>query len=366
MSCTTNSPDTAATGRYLQELQHAAETWRNEMEMHLEQESAYVKGVGEKVEQIYKEIEREKEEWRQEREREREEMRREREEWEREKEKMMQVKAQQSDIIELNVGGRMFTTTRATLCAQPDTLLAAMFSGRWDGSLKCVKPGGVVFLDFDPSLFEILVNHLRSLQVSPGKKLPSPSLSPEQKVVWDTMNEYLGFTDRLEPLCRFSKEYTHSDYVFSDDCKRVVRRSELSWVCAVGDGSVGRGEVCTWKLHIVKADCTRFGFINDGDVAFMSVSNATVTDKKAALFHRDGDFKPAGMTDAWDSRCQYARKLMDGDTVELQLDTRTDAPTVQVISHSTHKMPLPKEWLRFRLVVRGGIAGSGVEILSVN
>jgi hypothetical protein len=35
-----------------------------------------------------------------------------------------------TDIIELNVGGRALTTTRATLCAQPGTLLASMFSGR--------------------------------------------------------------------------------------------------------------------------------------------------------------------------------------------------------------------------------------------
>eukprot|EP00386_Alphamonas_edax_P004833 GDKI01015219.1.p2 GENE.GDKI01015219.1~~GDKI01015219.1.p2 ORF type:complete len:109 (+),score=16.50 GDKI01015219.1:165-491(+) len=58
------------------------------------------------------------------------ELQREREMFEKEKENMGGVKSKQSDIIELNVGGKTCTTTRATLCAMPDTLLAAMFSGR--------------------------------------------------------------------------------------------------------------------------------------------------------------------------------------------------------------------------------------------
>lgn len=34
-----------------------------------------------------------------------------------------------TEITELNVSGRKFTTTRATLCSDGDSMLAAMFSG---------------------------------------------------------------------------------------------------------------------------------------------------------------------------------------------------------------------------------------------
>ncbi len=48
------------------------------------------------------------------------------------------------EIICLNVGGRKFTTSVSTMCAEPGSMLAAKFSGRY--SLKKDK-AGYVFLD---------------------------------------------------------------------------------------------------------------------------------------------------------------------------------------------------------------------------
>ena len=56
------------------------------------------------------------------------------------------------DVVELNVGGRLFTTTRATLSAQPGSMLEALFSGRH--ARPCLTDAaGRPFLDRDGELF---------------------------------------------------------------------------------------------------------------------------------------------------------------------------------------------------------------------
>ena len=55
-------------------------------------------------------------------------------------------------MLELNVGGRVFTTARATLSAQPGSMLEALFSGRH--ARPCLTDAaGRPFLDRDGELF---------------------------------------------------------------------------------------------------------------------------------------------------------------------------------------------------------------------
>eukprot|EP00386_Alphamonas_edax_P009156 GDKI01030162.1.p1 GENE.GDKI01030162.1~~GDKI01030162.1.p1 ORF type:complete len:150 (-),score=32.78 GDKI01030162.1:464-913(-) len=146
---------------------------------------------------------------------------------------MMKMWVTKGDIIKLHVGGRDFTTTRATLCTNPDSILAAIFSGRWEGNIHRDETG-LPFLDFNPSLFEILLKHLRALQLSPDKKMPSPvslSLSPEQKQIWKSMCEYLGFRE------------VRTGYKF-DAAKMWMTRFEL-----LQDGRAGLG-VCACRFCV--------------------------------------------------------------------------------------------------------------------
>ena len=53
-----------------------------------------------------------------------------------EKQKMKPFEVNDDDIIDLNVGGQKLTTTRSTLCQVEGSLLASMFSGRWEDALK--------------------------------------------------------------------------------------------------------------------------------------------------------------------------------------------------------------------------------------
>ncbi|KAK3106371.1 hypothetical protein FSP39_018737 [Pinctada imbricata] len=64
-----------------------------------------------------------------------------------------------SEIVCLNVGGVIYTTTRATLCTYPDSMLGAMFSGNY-GFTK--DENGCCFIDRDGTMFKHILAFLRS------------------------------------------------------------------------------------------------------------------------------------------------------------------------------------------------------------
>ena len=66
------------------------------------------------------------------------------------------------DCISLNVGGKIFMTTLQTLKTDANTMLASMFSGRFD--MKPRKDGSF-FIDRDPTHFRFILNFLRTGEV---------------------------------------------------------------------------------------------------------------------------------------------------------------------------------------------------------
>ena len=65
-----------------------------------------------------------------------------------------------ASTIKLNVGGKIYKTTLDTLRKDPDSMLCAMFSGRFE--LKADEDDGAYFIDRDAELFRYV---LKSLQL---------------------------------------------------------------------------------------------------------------------------------------------------------------------------------------------------------
>mmetsp|Transcript_6452 Transcript_6452/g.7005 ORF Transcript_6452/g.7005 Transcript_6452/m.7005 type:complete len:206 (+) Transcript_6452:98-715(+) len=91
----------------------------------------------------------------------------------------------QSTIVKLNVGGQLFTTTSTTLKAVSNSMLSAMFSGRF--KLEKDTSTNSVFIDRDPTYFHHILNWLRN------KTLPDLSLREIQSLIIEA--EYYQLVD---------------------------------------------------------------------------------------------------------------------------------------------------------------------------
>ena len=78
-----------------------------------------------------------------------EQLKEERRKWDEEKATMEKLAASASPIVNLNVGGEKMSTSRATLTLVEGSLLATMFSGKWEDKLM-KDANGCIFLDYDP------------------------------------------------------------------------------------------------------------------------------------------------------------------------------------------------------------------------
>ena len=64
--------------------------------------------------------------------------------------------------LQINVGGRVFLTSRATLCSQPGSMLAALFDADSNFQRRTVDDEGRAFLDRNSDLFHHVLEFLRS------------------------------------------------------------------------------------------------------------------------------------------------------------------------------------------------------------
>jgi len=72
-------------------------------------------------------------------------------------------------LLDINVGGRIITTTRSILTQQKGSMLEAMFSGRWEKRLQRDNSGHI-FLDTDPDCFQAIIDYLVKTKYSSEPK----------------------------------------------------------------------------------------------------------------------------------------------------------------------------------------------------
>ncbi|XP_071118482.1 uncharacterized protein [Haliotis cracherodii] len=94
---------------------------------------------------------------------------------------------QDSKVVDINVGGRHLTTSLSTLTKYPDSMLAAMFSGRHP---VAKDKDGRYFIDVDGDVFVHILNFLRF-----GKMPP-----PERAQEVNEYAEYFGLQELKAPV----------------------------------------------------------------------------------------------------------------------------------------------------------------------
>ena len=99
----------------------------------------------------------------------------------------------QENKIKLDIGGQQFTTSMLTLTKDPNSMLAAMFSGRH--RLR-QEHDGSYFIDRDGAHFRYILNYLRDGCIKEGTL-------PQNEVIWgELLNEaeYFQLTGLIEYL----------------------------------------------------------------------------------------------------------------------------------------------------------------------
>ena len=90
--------------------------------------------------------------------------------------------ASPEDLIEINAGGKQIVAKRSTLIQLKDTMLEALFSGRWEKRLQRDK-NGRIFLDVNSTCFQAIVDYLNEMTISSEDNPPDPpTVDDENKV----------------------------------------------------------------------------------------------------------------------------------------------------------------------------------------
>ena len=275
---------------------------------------------------------------------ERAKMRQEVEAYKAEKLRMKAVEVSDNDIINLNVGGTKITTKRSTLCQVKDSLLASMFSGRWETSLERDEDG-CIFFDFNPQYFVLILDYLRAKRVAtPENPAPLPKVPDDQAKNFNNLIEYLGLTDEIVPaptLVPPEKFNLHSTGVtLQEGGKVAVHDATRAHKYVLGD-NVYRQGIVRRKLKIEA--------LQNNEWMLVGMVKGDVVPQNDTSCNWPGSYgwSLANSGSVWKNRSRttdYALMNLtkQGDTVELVLDCDAAKLSLHLATGQQFHIDLPK------------------------
>ena len=118
-----------------------------------------------------------------------------------------------SSTIKLNVGGHLFTTSVQTLTKDPNSMLAAMFSGKFE-----MKPSedGSFFIDRDGTHFRFILNYLRNGELI----LPEGATFLKELEAEAKFYQIQGILNELTP--KIPKHFEESEILTNEEHRSVL------------------------------------------------------------------------------------------------------------------------------------------------
>ncbi|KAL9954723.1 hypothetical protein ACROYT_G042296 [Oculina patagonica] len=119
-----------------------------------------------------------------------------------------------SSTVNLNVGGHLFKTSVQTLTKDPNSMLAAMFSGRFE-----MKPSedGSFFIDRDGTHFRFILNYLRTGKLT----LPEGATFLKELEEEAEFYQIQGILDELKP--KTPEHFEESEILTNDEHRSVLK-----------------------------------------------------------------------------------------------------------------------------------------------
>ena len=200
-----------------------------------------------------------------------------------EKEKIEAVNVNDDDLIDLNVGGTKLTTTRSTLCQVQDSLLASMFSGRWEDNIKRDK-NGAVFFDFNPQYFILILDYLRAKKIAtPENPPPLPKVPEDQMESFRSLLQYLGLSNEISARSKITPSekfnYCSSGVTIEEGGQVAVHNQTTAHEYVLGENLYSQGTVnLKLKLKLESFQNNNYMFVgvikvNDNPQSLASVSH---------------------------------------------------------------------------------------------
>ncbi|XP_028409776.1 uncharacterized protein LOC114532464 [Dendronephthya gigantea] len=169
-----------------------------------------------------------------------------------EKPRMSAVVIRDDDIIELHVGADKFTTTKSTLCQVKDSLLASMFSGRWEESVRRDKKGNI-FFDYNPKYFGLILDYLRAKKIaSPENPAPMPDVPNDELQNFKNFVGFLGLSGEIVPTITVPVEkfeLRSPGVTLQEDGRVAVNDTSGQYKYALGKNAYQQG-IVNFKLNL--------------------------------------------------------------------------------------------------------------------
>ena len=260
-----------------------------------------------------------------------------------EKRIMKGIEVNNDDIIQLNVGGQKFTTTRFTLRQVNGSLLDTMFSRNWTHGLKRDQDGAIV-LDFNPEHFGWILNYLRAKKISTPEKLPAfPKVPQDERKNFKILLKYLGLSDEINlPIVRLSEKFSlRGSKVSLQGNGRVAVHDSRGHTYVLGENVYQRGTI-RFKLklesfqnnHWIMVGIVKADVVPNGPDSYTWRGTYGWSLGDNAQLYEDGVQTGFGLS--------WKKLSKQGDTVELVLDCDSGKLSLHLPTGQRYHIVIPK------------------------